>query len=323
MENKNKKRNTITIILLVLILAALCLGIAVMVCTMTGLSLPFAGNFLSESAPDSGTSSAYSAPSGASVSQDFTETVSESAYEVSAVSVSAPAVSETPTPTPEPTPDPEKYNTGDVWALVLVNKEHPLPDGYAPQVTVVENDQSTDIRCADSLTQMLADCRAAGYNPLAISGYRTHETQELYFNNTVQMYVNQGMDEASAETAAATSVALPGTSEHELGLSVDIGTTSNTDINSSQDNDPTQLWLQDNCWKYGYILRYPPEKSDLTGIIYESWHYRYVGTTASKVIHEENLCLEEYLQKYVESFTSLEEINRAAMASLGNSDQSG
>ena len=323
MENKNKKRNAITILLLVLILAALCLGIAAMVWTMTGHPLPFAGNFLSESAPDDKTSSVLSASSGTNVSPVFTEAVSESTSEVSAVSISAPAASETPTPTPEPTPDPEKYNTGDVWALVLVNKEHPLPDGYAPQVTVVENDQSTDIRCADSLTQMLADCRAAGYNPLAISGYRTHETQELYFNNTVQMYVNQGMDEASAEAAAATSVAIPGTSEHELGLSVDIGTTSNTDINSSQDNDPTQLWLQDNCWKYGYILRYPPEKSDLTGIIYESWHYRYVGTTASKVIHEENLCLEEYLQKYVEPFTSLEEINRAAMASLENSGQSG
>ena len=323
MENKNKKKNTITIILLVLVLAALCLGIAAMVWTMTGHPLPAVGSLSSGSDPDSGASSVFSASSGTAVSPDLTEAVSEDTSDVSAVSVSTPAVSDTPTPTPEPTPDPEKYNTGDVWALVLVNKEHPLPDGYTPQVTEVENDQSTDIRCADSLAQMLADCRAAGYNPLAISGYRTHETQELYFNNTVQMYVNQGMDEASAEAEAATSVAVPGTSEHELGLSVDIGTTANTDINSSQDNDPTQLWLQDNCWKYGYILRYPPEKSDITGIIYESWHYRYVVTTAAKVIHDENLCLEEYLQKYVEPFTSLDEINQAALASLEASGQAG
>jgi D-alanyl-D-alanine carboxypeptidase len=214
-------------------------------------------------------------------------------------------------------PDPSKYNTADNWALILVNSSHPYPNGYTVPVTTIENGQSTDSRCADQLQQMLADCRAAGHDPLVVSGYRTHSQQIQDFESMTAMYMSGGYSEEEAKAKTAESVAIPGTSEHETALSADIGCEHNTAIDSSQDEEETQKWLHENCWKYGYALRYPEGKQDITKIVYESWHYRYVGMTAAKVMYDENLCLEEYLQKYVEPFTSLEELDRQAMETLG------
>jgi len=214
-------------------------------------------------------------------------------------------------------PDTSKYNVSDNWSLILINVDHPYPEGYLPNVTTVDNGQQTDVRCASELTQMLADCRSAGYDPLVISGYRNHDEQILDFNSMTQMYVSAGYSEEDARAKTAESVAIPGTSEHEAALSVDIGSEHNTAVDSSQDNEAVQEWLHNNCWKYGYVLRYPEGKEDVTKIIYESWHYRYVGVTAAKVMYDENLCLEEYLAKYVEPFTSLEELDRQAMETLG------
>ncbi|MGN0362284.1 MAG: M15 family metallopeptidase [Bilifractor sp.] len=213
--------------------------------------------------------------------------------------------------------DPSKYNTSDNWSLILINVDHPYPAGYVPDVTTVDNEQQTDVRCAPKLTQMLQDCRAAGYDPLVISGYRTHSQQIQDFDSMTQMYVNAGYSEEDARAKTAESVAIPGTSEHEAALSVDIGSEHNTAVDNSQDSEAVQEWLHENCWKYGYVLRYPEGKQDITKIIYESWHYRYVGDTAAKVMHDEGICLEEYLEKYVEPFTSLEELDRQAMEVLG------
>lgn len=215
------------------------------------------------------------------------------------------------------TADPSKYNASDNWSLILINTDHPYPEGYVPNVTAVDNGQETDDRCAPELTQMLSDCRAAGYDPLVISGYRTHSQQIQDFDSMTQMYVSGGYSEEEARAKTAESVAIPGTSEHEAALSVDIGSEHNTAVDNSQDDEAVQAWLHENCWKYGYVLRYPEGKQDITKIIYESWHYRYVGDTAAKVMHDEGICLEEYLEKYVEPFTSLEELDRQAMEALG------
>lgn len=244
------------------------------------------------------------------ISGSVSESVSNTAADSAAEEAEA-------TPTETPKPDPAKYNTADNWALILVNSSHPYPNGYTAPVTVVDNGQETDERCADELRQMLTDCRAAGYDPLVVSGYRTHSQQIQDFDSMTKMYVSGGYSEEDAKAMTAESVAVPGTSEHEAALSADIGCEHNTAIDSSQDQEEVQKWLHENCWKYGYALRYPEGKQDITKIVYESWHYRYVGMTAAKVMYDENLCLEEYLKKYVEPYTSLEELDRQAMKTLG------
>ncbi len=220
--------------------------------------------------------------------------------EVSASSVETPEPAPTETPEPTPAPDTSDYDPADDWCLILVNADHPIPEGYDPEVVLVENDQYTDARCCDALLKMLTACRLEGLNPLVISGFREHELQELYFQNMTDLYLGAGEDLETARMHAGESVAVPGTSEHELGLAVDIGTTTNPDVDESQLDEPAQQWLMENCWQYGFVVRYPTDKSDITGIIFEPWHYRYVGLTAARVMHSEDLCLEEYLEKYVD-----------------------
>lgn len=101
------------------------------------------------------------------------------------------------------------------------------------------------------------------------------------------------MEDAKLE--AGKIVAVPGTSEHQLGLAVDIVDKYNQVLDENQENTAVQKWLMENCWKYGFILRYPNDKSSITGIMYEPWHYRYVGDAAAKEIYQQGICLEEYL----------------------------
>ena len=104
-----------------------------------------------------------------------------------------------------------------------------------------------------------------------------------------------GIDEAGRGPLAGTVVAVPGTSEHELDLAFDLVDDSYRNLDDAQEETPVQKWLMENSWEYGFILRYPNSKSDVTGIIYEPWHYRYVGKHIAKEIYNSGLCLEEYL----------------------------
>lgn len=121
------------------------------------------------------------------------------------------------------------------------------------------------------------------------------EHQTRIFNRKVNEWKNQGYDEETAKKKAATSVAIPGTSEHQLGLAVDIVDTQSWKLTASQDTFVGQQWLMEHCWEYGFILRYPENKIDVTGIIYEPWHYRYVGKELAIELRDTNLTLEEYL----------------------------
>ncbi|WP_312940033.1 M15 family metallopeptidase [Oscillibacter sp.] len=181
------------------------------------------------------------------------------------------------------------------WALILVNQWNPLPNDYAITLTKLKNGHAVDERCYPDLQKMMDDCRAEGKSPLICSSYRTKEKQEQLFARKVKHYVNLGYSADDAKTEAAKSVAIPGTSEHHLGLAVDIVDIHNQNLNSSQEKTDVQQWLIKNSWKYGFILRYPSDKTDITGIIYEPWHYRYVGKDVAKEIHEQGICLEEYL----------------------------
>ena len=154
-----------------------------------------------------------------------------------------------------------------------------------------------DERAYPDLQQFMDDCRAAGHSPYICSAYRTWDTQVYLYNNQVQQWIGYGYDEDEAKVKAATVVAIPGTSEHQLGLALDIVDTNERQLNSTQANNATQQWMMENCWKYGFILSFPEDKEDITGIIYEPWHYRYVGKEAAKEITEQGVCLEEYLGK--------------------------
>ena len=183
------------------------------------------------------------------------------------------------------------------WYLTLINSENPIDDNYQITLTRLRNKQAIDSRCYPELQAMMDDCRAAGLSPIICSSYRTYEKQEELFEQQVQEFINQGYGKLDAQKKAAGAVARPGTSEHEIGLAIDIVDESNQRLNQYQENTAVQRWLMQNSWRYGFILRYPSDKTDITGIQYEPWHYRFVGKEAARIIYENNWTLEEYLNQ--------------------------
>lgn len=183
------------------------------------------------------------------------------------------------------------------WNLVLVNPWNELPDNYEIRLSSLPGGHSIDSRCYSYLMDMLDDCSSAGYRPLICSSYRTQEKQESLFQERMDELVAEGYSAKEARIKAASSVARPDTSEHQLGLAVDIVDQSRQTLDAAQEYTPVQQWLMKNSWKYGFILRYPQDKSSLTGIIYEPWHYRYVGVQAAEEIFQRGICLEEYLEE--------------------------
>lgn len=201
---------------------------------------------------------------------------------------------EAPRETALPTAAPAQADPAD-WRLTLVNPWTPLPEGYQPTLTTVENGYQVDQRCAAHLEAMLAACREAGLSPVLCSAYRTQEKQTALYENLVGKRMAQGLSREDAEAQAAKEVARPGTSEHQLGLAVDIVDASYQLLDARQEDTPVQQWLMEHCWEYGFLLRYPPDKGAVTGIIYEPWHYRYVGRDHAQAIAQSGLCLEEFL----------------------------
>ncbi len=204
---------------------------------------------------------------------------------------------ETPVTPPQQPEEQPKSSDAD-WRLTLVNPWNPLPVTWEPPaMKELTSGWQVDERCYEDLMDMLKDCSAAGHEALVCSAYRPRSLQEELFGNLVQEYMGQGMTEEKAKAEAAKEVAVPGTSEHQLGLAMDIVDMDHQLLDDTQADTPAQQWLLKNSWRYGFILRFPKEKEDITGIIYEPWHYRYVGREAAAEIYQGNLCLEEYLQK--------------------------
>lgn len=183
------------------------------------------------------------------------------------------------------------------WNLFLVNPSNPFSEDHEVALVGVEEGHLADERCLEPLQRMLADCRNAGYSPSICSSYRTQQDQEELFLNKVQRLMAQGLSEEEAYQEAGVVVAVPGTSEHQLGLAFDIVDTFDQSLTDDQAYTPTQQWLMEHSWEYGFVLRYPANKTEVTGIIYEPWHYRYVGDQAAREMHESGLCLEEYVSK--------------------------
>lgn len=175
--------------------------------------------------------------------------------------------------------------------LILVNRENKIPENYKIELTELSNGEAVDSEIYPDLQKMFDDMREQGIYPVVGEGYRTIEKQQAIMEDKIRAYENEGYSRKKAEETAREWVAVPGTSEHELGLAVDI----NADKEKS-DNQEVYDWLYQNAYKYGFILRYPIGKTMITGIDYEPWHYRYVGKEYAEEIHNSGLCLEEWLE---------------------------
>lgn len=178
----------------------------------------------------------------------------------------------------------------DAWNLTLVNRTHEMPGNYHVEFTELSNGIFVDSRIYPALQEMLDDMRKDGLYPVVVSGYRSREQQEALFNENVAAYERDGYDAETACSLALNVCAMPGFSEHELGSAVDI----NADPAHSRGQDVYD-WLKKNACRYGFICRYPENKTAVTGIADEPWHYRYVGKEAATEIQQYGLCLEEYV----------------------------
>ena len=180
--------------------------------------------------------------------------------------------------------------------LILVNRDYPIPEGIEYTLIEISEEHFVDERMYNDLQAMLSDAKKAGYDLEICSAWRSKELQEKLYSNKLDEYLSYGYSYKEAEELAAFWVALPGTSEHEIGLAVDIVSKYYQQLDHSQADTNEQKWLMSHCHEYGFILRYPEDKQDITYIGYEPWHYRYVGKAAAAEIVEKGICLEEYLQ---------------------------
>jgi len=184
-----------------------------------------------------------------------------------------------------------KITVSEEWNLIVVNAWNELPEDYSVELTELSNGQKVDSRIYPYLQEMFDAAREEGVYPVVREGYRTAEEQQEILEDRIQTYINQGYSRSRTERTVKEWVALPGTSEHQLGIAVDI----NADKTKCS-NDEVYTWLAENAYKYGFILRYPMGKQEITGTSYEPWHYRYVGIEAAYEINERGICLEEYFE---------------------------
>lgn len=189
----------------------------------------------------------------------------------------------------------ETPGTSDDWNLILVNPWNKIPDNFEIDFVELADGHKVDSRAYPDLQAMMDDCRAEGLSPYICSSYRTYDYQKGLHDRQVNKYLSYGYTEEEAYAEASKWVAIPGTSEHHTGLALDIVASYYIVLDESQEEMPEQQWLMENSYKYGWILRYPNDKTNVTGIYYEPWHYRYVGKEAAKEIHDRGITLEEYL----------------------------
>ena len=177
------------------------------------------------------------------------------------------------------------------WQIRLVNRDNPLPDDFTVELENLDASRKFDKRAIEQLKQMICDMRDQGIkNIWAQSTYRSIEYQKGLYEKSINKYLEQGKTQEEAEKLTDEYINKPGTSEHHLGLAVDFN-----NVDEGFENTKAYAWLLENASDYGFVLRYPKEKEDITGIEYEPWHWRYVGQEHAKKMKEQNLCLEEYV----------------------------
>lgn len=178
------------------------------------------------------------------------------------------------------------------WKLMLVNYENEMPKDYVPKLSILEDDKKFDSRAINDLVKMMEAMQSAGITKIwAQSTYRDPTKQDKLIKESIQEYLEQGKTQEEAETLTARSIGEPYKSEHNLGLAVDFNY-----VDYSFEDEPAFKWLMKHAQDYGFILRYPEDKEEITKIKYEPWHWRYVGTEYAKEIKEMGVCLEEYIE---------------------------
>ena len=181
------------------------------------------------------------------------------------------------------------------WNLILVNRTHPIPEDYTVELKGIGSGHQIDVRAYDDFKAMILAARNDGVTIYVTSSYRDLDKQTTLYNKKVESYVMQGYSYKDAKEQAGQVVAVPGTSEHHLGLALDLVSSEYRKLDEKQENTKGFQWLKEHSWEYGFILRYPNGETDITGIIYEPWHFRYVGPEAAEEIYESGLTLEEYV----------------------------
>ena len=207
-----------------------------------------------------------------------------------------------------PPPEPVDVLAGE-WPI-LTNQAHPVGENFLPadlvlltelcdaKLVKIKYPETKGVRTAvEALVTMLEGAREDGISKWQVSaGYRSYEEQERMLNKSINSYLkkNEDWSRSRARRAALKTVAEPGTSEHHLGLSFDVNVPGASTFSSTKQC----RWLHAHCWEYGFIIRYQKGKEKITGFSAEAWHIRYVGTEHSLIMRDEDLCLEEYLEKY-------------------------
>lgn len=188
----------------------------------------------------------------------------------------------------------------DDWNLILVNPWQALPEGFTPNITEVDNQQRIDTRIVDAWYAWKDAALSAGHRLFFASGYRNVELQRTNFNNTYQSYIDQGYSEEEALSMTKDYLTEPGHSEHHTGLALDIvdeeWIVAGRGLETAYETQSSQQWLVDTMADYGFVLRYPLGKEDITGIQYEPWHFRYVGPENATFMVNNHLVLEEYIE---------------------------
>lgn len=178
------------------------------------------------------------------------------------------------------------------WKIRLVNKDNPMPEGLEIELANIDKTRKFDKRAIEPLMKMLDDMREQGISNIWVqSAYRSVEYQKQLYNQSIEKYMNQGYSMEVAQELTNQYINIPGTSEHNLGLAVDFN-----NVDEGFENTKAYIWLQQYASSYGFILRYPEDKANITNVAYEPWHWRYVGEEHAKKIKEMNFCLEEYIQ---------------------------
>lgn len=182
------------------------------------------------------------------------------------------------------------------WNLILVNKQNKIPDDYELELVSIDGRLSCDKRIIDPLHSMFEAALEDGIQLIACSTYRNMNRQTYLFDKKIKNYVKGGESFLDSYKRAATEVTVPGTSEHEIGIAIDIYCAGYYKLDEGFEDTEAGIWLRNNSYKYGFILRYPKGKDNITGISYEPWHFRYVGEKAAKYIYDNSLTLEEFVE---------------------------
>lgn len=216
----------------------------------------------------------------------------------STTSATTTSASESTTTTTEEVDSMPSSEIDNLWAYYLVNADNPLPSDFEIETTKIYEDREVDKRVAPFLLDMLSDAKADGIHIKVQSAYRSTSYQQMLYDMSIERYMEKDMTREEATAATAKELALPGTSEHNAGLAVDLNSRDAWELTESFENTEEFKWLKENSYKYGFILRYPKDKVNITGIIYEPWHYRFIGIHHATKLTESGLCLEEYMAKY-------------------------